>query len=161
MLISFVAAMSKNRVIGKNNKIPWSMPADVRHMRKMIEGKPLIMGRKTHESIGRPLPDRKNIILTRDKSYKSKGCIVVHTQEEALKAAEGAEEVIIFGGEEIYRMFLPKANRMYLTIIDAEVEGDAFFPEYDKKEWKVVEKKEHKADEENKHDYTFITLQRK
>ncbi|MBS3102807.1 type 3 dihydrofolate reductase [Candidatus Woesearchaeota archaeon] len=161
MIISFVAAMSKNRVIGKNNKIPWSMPADVRHMRKMIEGKPLIMGRKTHESIGRPLPDRKNIILTRDKSYKSKGCIVVHTQEEALKAAEGAEEVIIFGGEEIYRMFLPKANRMYLTIIDAEVEGDAFFPEYDKKEWKVVEKKEHKADEENKHDYTFITLQRK
>ena len=160
MIISFVVAMGRNRVIGKNNAIPWNMPADIKHMRKLTEGKPLIMGRKTHESIGRPLPNRKNIILTRDRNYKSRGCVVVHTLEEALKAAEGAEEVIIFGGEDIYRIFLPKADKMYLTIIDNDFEGDAYFPEYNKKEWKEVGREEHEADEENKFRYTFVTLQK-
>jgi len=161
MIISFVAAMAKNRVIGKNNTIPWDMPADMNHMRKLTEGKPLIMGRKTHESIGRPLPKRKNIILTRDTNYKSEGCIVVHTPEEALKAAEGAEEVIIFGGEEIYKMFLKKANRMYLTIIETELEGDTFFPNYKIEEWKEISYEEHEKDAENPHDYVFLVLERK
>jgi dihydrofolate reductase len=160
MRISFVAAMSKNRVIGKGNKIPWNMPADLKHMRKLTEGKPLIMGRKTHESIGRPLPNRKNIILTRDKNYKSEGCIVVNTQVEALKAAEGSEEIIIFGGEDIYKIFLPSADRMYLTIIDALIEGDAFFPEYKKEEWKEVSREKHEKDDKNPYDYVFLVLDR-
>jgi len=161
MIISFVVAMSKNRVIGENNTIPWSMPADLKHMRKLIDGKPLIMGRKTHESIGRALPNRKNIIITRDEEYKSEGCIVVHTVEEALKAAEEAEEVIIFGGAEIYKMFLPKADKMYLTFIDAELEGDTFFPEYNTEEWKETDYEEHERDADNKYNYTFLTLERK
>ena len=160
MIISFVAAMSRNRVIGRNNAIPWNMPADIKHMRELTEGKPLIMGRKTHESIGKPLPNRKNLILTRDRNYKSRGCVVVHTPDEALKAAEGAEEVIIFGGEEIYKMFLPKADKMYLTIIDADFKGDAYFPKYSKDEWKETEREEHKADDENEFRYTFFILER-
>lgn len=160
MIISFVVAMGKNRVIGKDNKIPWNMPADFKHMRKLTDGKSLIIGRKTHESIGKPLPNRKNIILTRDKNYKSEGGVIVHSKEEALNAAEG-DEIIIFGGEKIYKMFFPIANKIYLTIIDHEFDGDAFFPEYNEDEWEIKEKEDHKADEKNQYDYSFLTLERK
>jgi len=160
MTISFVVAMSKNRVIGKDGVIPWHMPADFKYMRKITDGKPLIMGRKTHESIGRPLPNRKNIILTRDTSYKSDGCIVVNTKEEALSAAKPAKEIIIFGGEGIYKMFLDKADRMYLTIIDANIDGDTFFPKFNKSEWKEVFNEKHKRDVDNQYDYEFLTLER-
>jgi len=160
MIISFIVAMSKNRVIGKDNKLPWDLPADMKHFKDLTMGKPVIMGRKTYESIGRPLPDRTNIIITRDKDYKAEGCIVTSSVEGALDAAGDQEEIMVIGGSQIYKEFLPIANKIYLTIIDEEFEGDAFFPEYNEDEWKIIEKEEHEADKENKFKYTFLTLQR-
>ena len=161
MIISFVVAMSKNRVIGKDNSIPWNMPADFKHMRELTIGKPLIMGRKTHESIGKPLPNRTNIILTRDKNYKSEGCTVVHSVEDALNAAEGAKEAIIFGGEDIYKLFLSKADKMYLTIIDAEIDGDTYFPEFKLANWEEIYHIHHPKDDRHTHDFSFVTLEKK
>lgn len=160
MIISFVVAMGKNRVIGKDNSLPWEMPADMKRFKELTTGKPIIMGRKTFESIGRPLPNRINILLTRDKNYKAKSCIVVHSIDGALKAAEGNEEVMVIGGAQIYKEFLPKANKIYLTIIDNDFEGDAYFPEYSEDGWKEIKREKHEADEENKFRYTFIDLQR-
>jgi dihydrofolate reductase len=160
MIISFIAAMGKNRTIGNKGKLPWSLPADMKYYRDKTKGKPIIMGRKTHEGIGKPLPDRTNIIITRDRTYKSKGCIVVHSVDKALEAAGNAEEIMIIGGSQIYKEFLPKANRIYLTVIDAEFEGDTYFPEYDLTQWKEVSYEEHKRDAENQYDYAFIVLER-
>lgn len=160
MIISFVVAMGKNRVIGKDNSLPWEMPADMKRFKELTTEKPIIMGRKTFESIGRPLPNRTNIIITRDENYKAEGCIVVHSIDEALKAAEGNEEVMVIGGAQIYKEFLPTANKIYLTIIDNDFEGDAYFPEYNEDEWKEVKREKHEADKENKYSYTFIDLQR-
>ncbi|MAE42886.1 type 3 dihydrofolate reductase [Candidatus Woesearchaeota archaeon] len=161
MTISFVVAMGRNKVIGSNNSLPWNMPADMKHFKKLTLGKPIIMGRKTYETIGKPLPNRKNIIITRDQDYKAEGCIVAHSIEESLQSAENAEEVMVIGGAQIYKEFLPKANRIYLTIIDHDFEGDTHFPEYNEEEWQEIEREEHKADEENKYDYVFVTLERK
>ena len=161
MTISFVVAMGRNKVIGRNNSLPWNMPADMKHFKKLTLGKPIIMGRKTYETIGKPLPNRKNIIITRDQDYKAEGCIVAHSIEESLQSAENAEEVMVIGGAQIYKEFLPKANRIYLTIIDHDFEGDTHFPEYNEEEWQEIEREEHKADEENKYDYVFVTLERK
>ena len=156
MQISLIAAMGKNRVIGKNNSLPWKLPEDMKRFKELTLGKPVIMGRKTFESIGKPLPNRKNIILTRDKNYKAKECIVVHSKEDALKAAEGNEEIMIIGGEQIFREFLQKADKMYLTFIDEYFEGDTYFPEYNRDEWKEVQREEHKND----YKYTFVNLER-
>ena len=153
--------MDKNRVIGKDNDLPWNMPADLKRYRSMTLGKPNIMGRKTHEAIGRVLPKRLNIVVTRDKNYKAEGCVVVHSVEEALKATRDAEEVMVLGGAEIFKMFLDKVNRMYLTYIDGEFEGDTFFPEFDESEWKETLREEHKADSENPYDYVYVNLERK
>ncbi len=154
--------MGKNRVIGKNNDLPWgrSLPKDMKHFHDITAGKPVIMGRKTFESIKKPLSDRTNIIITRDEDYKVEGCVVVHSTEEALKAAEGNEEVMIIGGSQIYKELLPKANRMYLTTVDGDFDGDTYFPEYNVKEWKETAYEEHKKDAENPYDYAFITLER-
>ena len=160
MIISLIAAMDKNRVIGKGGKLPWNLPADMKYFKDKTLGKPIIMGRKTYESLGKPLPNRKNIIITHDQDYKAEGCIVVHSAEEALKAAEGNEEVMIIGGSQIYKELLPKANRMYLTIVDADFEGDTFFPEYDVKEWKETAYEEHERDAENQYNYTFLILEK-
>lgn len=146
MIISLIAAMGKNRVIGKDNSLPWKLPEDMKRFRELTAGKPVVMGRKTFESIGKPLPNRKNIILTRDKNYKADGCIVVHSVDDALNATKESNEVMIIGGANIYGQFLPIANKMYLTLIDADFEGDAYFPEYDKSEWGEVKREEHKND---------------
>ena len=161
MIISLIAAMSRNRVIGKNNKLPWDMPADMNYFRNMTKNKPVIMGRKTYESIGRPMPDRINIIITRDKEYKAEGCIVVSNVDDALKSVKGNKEVMVIGGAQIYKEFLPKADRIYLTIIDEEIEGDTYFPEFNKDEWKETKREEHKADKKNPYPYTFLVLERK
>ena len=157
MIISLIAAMSKNRVIGKNNTMLWKLPQDMERFRKITSGKPVVMGRKTFESIGRPLPKRTNIIITHDKNYKQDGCIVVHSAGEALKAASGSPEIMIIGGEQIFRKFLPRADRMYLTIIDENFEGDAYFPEYNKNDWKETFRKGHNRDGFN---YVFVDLKR-
>lgn len=156
MIISLIAAMGKNRVIGKDNSLPWKLPADMKRFRELTLGKSVMMGRKTFESIGKPLPNRTNIILTRDKNYKAEGCVVVHSAEEALKAAKGSGEIMIAGGEQIFKEFLEKADRMYLTFIDKDFDGDAYFPEYSKDEWKETKREEHKND----YKYTFVDLER-
>ena len=149
--------MGKNRVIGKNNSIPWKLPADMKRFKELTTGKPVVMGRKTFKSIGKVLPNRTNIVITHDKNYKVKDCIVVHSVDEALKAADRNEEVMIIGGAQIYKEFIPIANKMYLTLIDEDFEGDSYFPEYNKDEWKEVHREEYKND---KHKYTFVTLEK-
>ncbi|MBW2976454.1 type 3 dihydrofolate reductase [Candidatus Woesearchaeota archaeon] len=161
MIISLIAAIGKNKVIGKGNSLPWKLPADMKRFKELTEGKPVIMGRKTFESIGKPLPKRKNIILTRDQDYRAENCIVVHSIEEALEAAENNEEIMIIGGAQVYREFLPKADRMYLTLIDADFEGDAYFPEYKIEEWDETSYEEHEMDKDNPHDYVFLVLERR
>ena len=158
MIISLIAAMGRNRVIGKNNSLPWRLPEDMKRFKDLTLGKPVVMGRKTFESIGKPLPDRKNIILTREKSYKSEECVVVHSVDEALRAAKDNEEVMVIGGEQIFREFLPIANKMYLTFIEQDFEGDSYFPHYDKSEWKEAKREEHKNE---KYMLVFVDLERK
>ena len=161
MIISIIAAMGKNRVIGKNNSLPWKLPADMKHFQDLTTGKPVIMGRKTFESLGKPLPNRMNIIITRDQNYKAEGCIVAHSLDDALKAAENQKEVMIIGGSQIYKEFLPRADKMYLTLIEADFEGDAYFPGYKIEDWEEIDYKEHERDAKNQHNYTFLTLKRK
>jgi len=129
MIISIIAAMAENRVIGRNNKMPWNLPSDRMRFHAMTRGHPVIMGRKTFESIGRPLSGRTNIVLTRVKGYTALGCIIVHDLKSALAACNGAEEAFICGGEEIYLEAIPLADRIYLTVIHRSIEGDAYFPE--------------------------------
>ena len=150
--------MDRNRVIGRGNKLPWKLSADLKRFRELTSGKPVIMGRKTFESIGNPLPNRSNIIITRDKNYKAGGCTVVNSAEEALKTVDNSEEVMVIGGEQIFKEFLPMADKMYLTFIDEDFDGDAYFPEYNKNEWKEVSREEHK---DNFLKYAFVDFERK
>jgi len=161
MIISLIVAIGKNNVIGNKNSLPWKLPADMKHFKELTLGKPVIMGRKTFESIGKPLPKRINIIITGDEGYKAEGCVVAHSLDEALKAAGTAEEIMIIGGAQIYKEFLPKANKMYLTLIDADFGGDAYFPEYKIEEWEETAYEEHERDKDNQYNYTFIVLRRK
>lgn len=175
MIISIIAAMAQNRVIGKNNALPWKLPADMEHFRQLTAGKPVIVGQKTFESIGKALPGRTNIVLTLDKNFQAPGCIAAYSIEEALQIAKGgsealallppknkgAEEVMVIGGVSIYKQFLPLADRLYLTVIEGEFEGDAFFPEFDWQDWKETEKKENFPDKDNPYKYTFLTLEKK
>lgn len=152
--------MDKNRVIGKGDALPWHISEDLKHFKKITMGKPIIMGRKTHESIGRPLPGRENIILTRDTNYQAEGCTVLHSMEEIFEHCKATEEAMITGGAEIYKLVLDKTSRLYLTEVHAEVEGDTCFPEFDRNDWSEVSREDHKADEKNEFDYSFILLER-
>ena len=159
MTISLVAAMGRNRVIGNKGKLPWHMPADLKYFRDKTKGKPVIMGRKTFDSMGKLLPNRTNIILTRDRHYKADGCIVADSADEALKSAGNAGEIMVIGGQKIFEQFMPIADRIYLTIIYADFEGDAYFPKYGK-EWKEASRERHNADEKNPYNYDFIVLEK-
>ena len=163
MLISIIVAMGNNRVVGIKNSLPWILPADMEHFRCLTLGKPIIMGQKTFESIGKPLSGRINIILTRDENFRAEGCLVSYSIEEALAVAkkQGAEEVMIAGGVSIYSQFLPLADRMYLTLIDGDFEGDAFFPEFDYNDWEEVERVENEPDKNNPYPYSFVVLKKK
>ena len=160
MNISIIVAMATNRVIGHENRLPWHLPADLQHFKRITMGKPILMGRKTWESIGRPLPGRTNIVITRDVSYSADGCVVVHSLDAALEAARDNDEIMVIGGAEFYRQVLPRASTLYLTLVDGEFEGDAFFPEIDENEWLEVERSDHGPDEKNPHAYSFIRLER-
>ena len=154
-----IAAMANNRVIGLDNKMPWHLPADLQHFKKVTTGKPVIMGRKTFESIGRPLPGRRNIIITRNSEYTAQGIEVVTTPDAALELVTIAEEVMIIGGGNIYEQFLPKAERLYLTFIDLDVKGDTQFPDYNKvANWYVKEEQENHPNDKNLSSYKFVTL---
>ncbi|MBD3618250.1 MAG: type 3 dihydrofolate reductase [Chromatiales bacterium] len=161
MKIILIAAMARDRVIGKDNQMPWHLPADLQHFKRLTLGKPVIMGRSTHESIGRPLPGRLNIVVTRDRGLQIEGCTVVHDLDAALDAAGDADEVMVIGGQKLFDQFLPRADRLELTIIDARCDGDTYFPEYSMQEWEEVTREEHEADEKNGHPYTFVSLARR
>ncbi|MDH5425120.1 MAG: type 3 dihydrofolate reductase [Gammaproteobacteria bacterium] len=161
MTISIITAMDQNRLIGKDNALPWKIPADLQFFKKITMSKPIVMGRKTFESIGRPLPGRQNIIITRDKSFSAEGCDIAWSTEQALELAADAEEIMIIGGANIYQQFLERADRIYLTLVQSEFEGDAWFPDIDLRQWQQLEKEDHKADDKNEADYSFLVMQRK
>lgn len=157
-----IAAMTEQRVIGIKNSLPWKLPNDMKWFRQNTMGKPIIMGRKTFESFGaKALPGRTNIIVTHDKSYQMRDSVVVHSIDDALNAAGDVDEVMIIGGASFYEQMLPQADRLYLTLVDAEIEGDAWFPEFNRNEWNEIEKTEHKEDEKNSYAHTFVILDRK
>lgn len=160
-MISIIAAVGKNNEIGKGNTLLWHMPADLEHFKKITSGHPVIMGRKTFESIGKPLPNRQNIVITRDKTYLRHGVNVVHSLEEALRRAQGKQEIFIIGGGELYKQIMPFADKLYITRVDAEDSvADAFFPEIIPIIWNEVSREEHKKDEKNPFDYTFSVYER-
>ena len=159
MIISLIAAMDKNRLIGRENGLPWHLPADFAHFKAVTIGKPVIMGRKTFESIGRPLPGRKNIVVSRT-GFSAEGVITVESIDEALKQVEGVEEVMIIGGASFYQQMIDRADRMYLTLVDAECEGDAWFPEFSSDDWQVAAEESHDKDEKNNYSFRVVTYQR-
>lgn len=161
MIISIIAAVADNMVIGNKNSLPWNLPADMEYFKKATLGKTIIMGAKTFESIGKALPNRKNIILSYDKSYKAEGCIIVTSIEQALKEVEEDEEVMIAGGASVYKQFLPLAKRLYLTFIHHDFEGDAYFPEFDINQWKEIKRIDNQPDEKNLYSYSFVIFERK
>ncbi|MGO4891122.1 type 3 dihydrofolate reductase [Flavobacterium sp. W21_SRS_FM6] len=159
MIISMIVAMAKERVIGANNKMPWHLPADLKHFKAITLGKPVIMGRLTYDSIGKALPGRLNIVITRDENLRLHDATTVTSTKAALTAANGAKEVMIIGGGSIYNTFLPLCSRLYLTEIDLAVEGDTFFPDYlTSASWQKASDEVLPADEKNPHDCRFITL---
>jgi dihydrofolate reductase len=157
VIVSIIAAMADNRVIGRDNEIPWNLPADMRRFRSITMGHPVIMGRKTFESIGRPLPGRKTVILTRHPDYRAEGCVVVHSLRDAFQECADADEVFICGGGELYREALPLASRIYLTVVHREVAGDTFFPEIPD-EFSETAREDRT---ENMLSFTFILYQRR
>lgn len=160
-IISLIAAMADDRVIGIENRLPWKLPADMQWFRRHTLGKPIVMGRKTFESFGgRPLPDRLNIVVSRNLDYRAEGAVVVDTIEAALAAAGDVDEVMIIGGASFYAQMLPRAERFYLTQVHGRFEADAWFPEFDWGEWHETLREEHRADEKNSHDCSFILLER-
>lgn len=161
MLISLIAAMDNTRVIGNNNDIPWRLPKEWQYVRKMTMGHPIILGRKNFESIGRALPGRRNIILTRDTNYTAEGCEIAHSVPDAIKLCQNEEEIFVFGGEQIYKLFLPYVEKMYITQIDHEFDGDTFFPEVDYGEWNEVSVQQGITDQENPYTYFFYVYEKK
>jgi len=163
MIVSAIVATAKNNIIGKDNDIPWYLPADLKYFKKTTLHHHIIMGRNSFESIGRPLPKRTNIVVTRNPFYVATGCIVVHSIEEGLEIAQNNEETeaFIIGGAQIYKQSMDLWDRLYLTEVDLEVEGDTAFPELDPSAWKEVSREAHAADEKNEHDYVFRVLERR
>jgi dihydrofolate reductase len=160
-MISLIVGMAHNRVIGKQNQLPWHLPADLIWFKKTTMGKPIVMGRKTHESIGKALPGRQNVIISRNRKLSYDDCDVVHSPEQAISLLKDEDEIMIIGGALVYEQFLPLAERLYLTQVDADVEGDAFFPDYETKaDWKRVFKEDHLADERHAYNYSFQQLNR-
>ncbi|WP_374193947.1 dihydrofolate reductase [Alkalihalobacillus sp. BA299] len=162
MLISFLVAMDKNRVIGKDNDLPWRLPADLAYFKKVTMGHPIVMGRKTYESIGRPLPGRENIIITRNQNYSAEGCTVLHSLDDVKKVIDDStKEVFIIGGAEIFKEAFPIADKLYITHIDEAFEGDTYFPAFSDQEWKEVSREKGVKDEKNPYDYYFSVYERK
>ncbi len=166
MIISLIAAVSKNLVIGKNNDLPWHLPDDMKFFMQTTKGHHCIMGRKNYDSIPdkfRPLPNRTNIVVTRQKGFKAPGCIVVNDIEKALELSKknGETEVFIIGGAEIYRQGMSVTQRMYLTEIQAEIHGDVFFPEFKKDSWKEMKRVHHAADERHVYAFDFVVYDRR
>lgn len=159
MSLSIIVAMDRNRVIGKDNKLPWHLPAELRYFKQTTMGHPVIMGRKTHESIGRPLPGRENIVLTRNRGYQSAGCKIAHTPAEAI-AMSGDREAFVIGGAEVIKLLFPHVSRLYITWIDHEFSGDTFFPEIRSAEWRLIREEPGVTDAQNPYRYTYRVYER-
>ena len=159
MTVSIIVAIGENHAIGKNNQLLWHMPNDLKHFKDTTSGRTIIMGRKTFDSVGKPLPRRRNIVVTR-QDITIPGCEVVKSIEDGLALCKGEDEVFIGGGAEIYKLAMHLTNRIYLTIIHKSFDADTFFPEIDKTEWKEVKREDFEPDEKNPLPYSFITLQR-
>ena len=160
MILSLIVAVSKNNVIGVDNRLLWHMPADLKHFKTTTMGSPVIMGRKTYESIGKPLPGRTNIVVTRNEDFEADGCTVANTLQEAVDLCEKEKEVFIIGGGEVYKQAIHTADRIYITRIDHLFEGDTHFPEINFSEWKLVKYEKHHADEKNQYEYSFAQYER-
>lgn len=171
MSLALIVAKARNHTIGRDNKLPWYLPNDLKYFKQVTLGKPIIMGRKTYDSIGKPLPGRTNIVITRQSDYRpanqNDSVRVVDSFEAAQQLAEqilivnGQSEAMIIGGAEIYRLALPMVDRMYITEVHAEVEGDAFFPEFDQQQWQTVAREDFAAEGPNPYDYSFVVYQRR
>ena len=159
-MISIIVAASTNNAIGIRGELPWRLSSDLQHFKATTMGKPIVMGRKTWDSIGRPLPGRQNIVITRQAGYVAEGCDVVASLAEAAEAAGDENEIMVIGGSEIYSLALPLADRLYMTRVHAAVDGDAFFPEIDATEWRLIDEEHHEADERNEHPYSFRVFER-
>ena len=159
-MLSIIVAADEQNVIGKDNVLIWHLPDDLKFFKKLTSGHSIIMGRKTFESIGRPLPDRRNIIITRDRNFKPEGCNVLHSVEEAISHCANEDQAFIVGGEQIYRLAMPFADRVYLTRIHHSFEGDRHFPALDAK-WIEVERSEHRIDDKHAYSFTFITYEKR
>jgi len=162
-MISMISAVAENLVIGNKNTLPWHMPADFKYFKEATLGKTVVMGLNTFKSIGeKPLPGRKHVILNNDINYVSPvDCVVAHSIEEAVEITKNEPEVMICGGASVYKQFLPLAQKLYITEVHASPEGDTYFPEIDKGDWKEIKREDHKADEKNSYDYSFVVLERK
>ena len=159
-MISIIVAASENDVIGRQGELPWRLSDDLKHFKALTMGKPIVMGRRTWASIGRPLPGRQNIVVTRQRDFGAEGCDVVASLEDAVAAAGDADEIVVIGGSQIYALALPLAERLYLTRVHADVEGDASFPAVDATRWCLVADEHHEADERNEYDFSFRVYDR-
>lgn len=160
-MISIIVAASTNNVIGTRGKLPWRLSDDLKRFKQLTMGKPIVMGRLTWESIGRPLPGRQNIVLTRQADFAAEGCDVVASPADALAAAADAEELMIIGGSQVYELFLPQASRLYVTRVRAAIDGDTFFPEIDEGVWRLTHSEAHEANDANEFAFDFKTYERK
>jgi dihydrofolate reductase len=160
MKIAIIVATDEQGLIGKDNDLPWRLSADLQHFKRVTMAKPIIMGRRTHESIGRPLPGRQNIVISSRQGYQAQGCDVVQSLDAALDLCRNEEEVMIMGGASLYQQTLPIADKLYLTLVHTRLEGDTWFPEWSTEEWDLISREPHEADDKNDYDYSFMLYQR-
>lgn len=154
--LSLIVAMDENRLIGNKNKLPWHLPADLAFFKRTTMGKPIVMGRKTYQSIGKPLPGRRNIVITRDAAFSAAGCEVANSIETAMSLTNDDDEVMLIGGASLYQQTIARATRLYITRIHHSFEGDTWFPKIDLREWKTVNREDFDADQSNQYAYSFI-----
>ncbi|NIL97950.1 MAG: dihydrofolate reductase [Planctomycetales bacterium] len=158
--LAIIVAMSANRIIGRGGTLPWHISADLRRFRRLTTGHAIVMGRKTYESIGRPLPQRRSMVISRDRAFRAEGVEVVASLDEALRLCRDEQQIFVIGGSSIYELALPRADRLYITQIHATIEGDTFFPPFDEADWQLVEDQRQAADENNPFPFSFRTYDR-
>jgi len=160
MRLSIIVAMDEQGIIGTGGALPWHISADLKNVKRTTMGKPIIMGRKTHESIGRTLPGRENIILSRDQGFRSPGCTIFHDLDTALEYCRDRDETFIMGGADLFQLTIGRVARIYLTEVHARVDGDTYFPQFNRREWRELSREDHPADDKNEYPYSFVVLDR-
>ncbi|MET3506294.1 dihydrofolate reductase [Halalkalibacter oceani] len=159
-MLSYIVAMDQNRAIGKENQLPWHLPADLQYFKRVTTGHPIVMGRKTYQSIGRPLPKRRNVVMTRDRGFVAEGCEVVHEREQVMALSREGEEFFVIGGSELFQLFWHDVDRLYVTLIHETFAADTFFPPIDEQEWRLISSVAGQRDEKNRYDHDFLVYER-